>query len=167
MPLSVTADPAIVTAVRRLAPALLDPARASDRMCVRVDVLEAASADVAAQLAAPGGNAVAVPQVWIPDSSHWIAMARTTAEGISRVGEPYYPLVALNPVVIAMQPAMATRLEASGPKFGWHTLAEASRKKGDDMRLALPDPARSAAGVVTLRRSSTRLDVAVSAPRRR
>ncbi|MDP9394225.1 MAG: VWA domain-containing protein [Actinomycetota bacterium] len=68
---------------------------------------------------------------------------------------------------------MATRLEASGPKFGWHTLAEASRKKGDDMRLALPDPARSAAGVVTLealvdeaRRRGVRTEEAVISLRR-
>ncbi len=76
VPLSVTADPSIATAVRRLAPALLDPARASDRMCVRVDVLEAASADVAAQLAAPGGNAVAVRRCGSPTprtGSRWHA----------------------------------------------------------------------------------------------
>ncbi len=149
--LDITADPSIAPAMRQLVPVLADRHGPAAPVCVDATVQDAPSARVLSQLTDPDTEPEHLPDLWIPDSSRWVALAAETENGARRVAGGDTPLVALSPVVVAMKPGDAERLGADKPYFGWPQLRAAQEKEGaDNLRLALPDPARSAAGMTAL-----------------
>ncbi|MDP9417167.1 MAG: substrate-binding and VWA domain-containing protein [Actinomycetota bacterium] len=149
VPLRVTADPSIVPALREITPLVAERPAPGGKLCADLAVEEALSADAAAKLG--GRDPGEFPDVWIPDSSRWVALAAGTKQGAARIKDDDPPVVALSPVVVAMRRADAERLGATKSYFGWPQLRAAQQAEGaDNLRVALPDPARSAAGMVTL-----------------
>ena len=126
-PLRVAASPDIADDVAALASAVA-------AQC-RVEVTPVASADVVA-------NGSAGIDVWIPDSSMWLARAAEQGMAVPAAGVS----VATSPVVFALAPAAAAGLSASGGIPDLRSIL-ATRATANAIRVGLPDPAQSAAAV--------------------
>jgi hypothetical protein len=120
--------------------------------CVAVQVSSETSAVAAAQIdgqhQAMGGGPI---NAWIPDSSLWVDVARGFAIG-AKIVNPAGFSVAKSPLMIAMPAAAAARTPAFA-KDGWKLLlpATAGGPKGPaGLRVDLPDPTQTAAGLATL-----------------
>ncbi|MFS8520130.1 MAG: VWA domain-containing protein [Micromonosporaceae bacterium] len=115
--LRVAADPAIAPVLREVAVDWTDADEPEvNGLCVAVEVTEAPTADVAAQLAAAAGGAIdvaagqpttspgpdAVPHVWVPDSSYWVARVRSVSRSFF---EPELPSLATSPIVLGVTDA--------------------------------------------------------------
>ncbi len=143
-----------------LAPAVDQVARLYDRQqhqargrCAQVQVTEADPAAVAGTLDGqhpqPGLPAAGA---WIPDSSLWVAVARSFAAGARAIG-PASITVARSPLVLAMPAAAAARAPAFGAAVSWSFLLPASAggpPTDEKLRVELPDPSGSAVGLATL-----------------
>ena len=143
-----------------LAPAVGQVARLYDRQqhqvggrCAQVQVTEADPAAVAGTLDGqhpqPGRPAAGA---WIPDSSLWVAVARSFAAGARAIGTASIT-VARSPLVFAMPAAAAARAPAFGAAVSWSFLLPASAggpPADENLRVELPDPAGSAVGLATL-----------------
>lgn len=105
--------------------------------CVPVTVHSRAAADV---LTASAEGARRRPDVWIPDSSTWLARPEALEVGLPAQG----PSVARSPLVIAVPSAVADGLR-SGQRLDLARLLLAGPRGG--LRLALPAPRSSAATV--------------------
>lgn len=121
--------------------------------CARVKIVPALSAPVAAALDGQG-SASSLPAVsaWIPDSSLWVAVARSFPVG-ARLVQPSGLDVARSPLLLVMPPAAAARVPAFGASVGWNFLLPASDggpPVNQRLRVNLPDPTQSAAGLATL-----------------
>lgn len=93
-----------------------------------------------------------IPDVWIPDSSLWIAPARRTPDGEKRVPEKGESL-ASSPVVWGIPAPLAMRLARSKQKPSWRQLLPSQVQEVKAVQgptLAVPDPGRSAVGMATL-----------------
>ncbi len=135
--LTVAAAPEIADLVRE---AIAGPVAeiSPDRSC-EVTVVAGQPADFAADWQQ---DASARPDVWIPDSSMWVALA-------GRAGVPVpsgSPSVATSPLVLALAASTAQHLDPSAGPIHLNQIL-ASRKTDSPIRLGLPDPTRSAASV--------------------
>ena len=127
-PLRVAASPDIADDIAALASAQT----AED---CRVEVTPVTPADVVA-------NGTAGIDVWIPDSSMWLARAAEQGAAVPASGVS----VATSPVVFALAPAAAAGLTAAGGVPDLRSIL-ATRATANAIRVGLPDPARSAASV--------------------
>jgi hypothetical protein len=121
--------------------------------CAQVKVVSALSGPVAAALDGQG-SAGPLPAVsaWIPDSSLWVYVARSFPVG-ARVVQPSGLDVARSPLMLVMPPTAAARIPAFGASVGWNFLLPASDggpPVNQHLRVDLPDPTQSAAGLATL-----------------
>lgn len=141
--------------------------------CVEVKVRPAEPAVVAGQLSAIWDEERDGPRpdVWMPDSSAWllVASARPDAKVVLPTGVP--PSVATSPVVLAMQRPMAEALgwpkqeigltdlldnfgqyadQAGRPAGQGKTWAQFDHPEWGSLRLGMPDPTRSTAGLVSV-----------------
>jgi Ca-activated chloride channel family protein len=91
---------------------------------------------------AAGGT---VADVWIPDSSAWIATAQTAGLSIPDSN----PSVATSPLVLAVPAATATRIAPAGGKADVASIL-ASRKTAEPVRVGLPDLDESAAAIAAV-----------------
>jgi Ca-activated chloride channel homolog len=143
-----------------LAPAIRPVAQIFNRQqhmalghCVRVRVTAAQPAVVAAQIDGQGSRKGAAPvDAWIPDSSLWVDVARTFPLGAQAIQSPGVS-VARSPLVIVMPPQVARRTRVFDAPVGWNVLLPASDggpPTSEGLRVDLPDPADSAAGLATL-----------------
>ncbi|WP_344832736.1 hypothetical protein [Actinocorallia longicatena] len=91
------------------------------------------------------------PDVWIPDSSLWIATARRTDEGAQLVPAKGTSL-ASSPIVWGVPAALAVKMASSPQKPAWRMLlpAKVSNTAAAGPALAIPDPGTSATGLSTL-----------------
>jgi hypothetical protein len=89
---------------------------------------------------------------WIPDSSLWVSIARRLPGGAQAV-QPSGVVVARSPLMIVMPRAAAARLPAFGSSTGWNFLLPPSAggpPAADGVRVELPDPEQSSAGLATV-----------------
>jgi hypothetical protein len=122
--------------------------------CVTVQVTEQASAAVAARLDGQGGTGQgqAAVQAWIPDSSLWVDVARSYPAG-ARAVQPTGTEVAESPLMTVMPKAVAAATGAFDSPAGWNVLLPANAGGPpalDKLKVAIPDPTESAAGLATL-----------------
>ncbi|HEY2285860.1 MAG TPA: substrate-binding domain-containing protein [Streptosporangiaceae bacterium] len=121
--------------------------------CVTVQVTDQPSATVAARLDGqsrdPGQAAV---QAWIPDSSLWVDVARTYPSG-ARAVQPTGIEVAESPLMTVMPRAVANQTHVFDSPAGWNVLLPAAAggpPANLGLKVAIPDPSESAAGLATL-----------------
>jgi hypothetical protein len=121
--------------------------------CVEVQVTQEAPAAVASDVdgQASGAGLPAI-DAWIPDSSLWVDVARIFPVG-ARAIQPTGLSVAKSPLVIAMPPAAAAQVPAFNTSVGWSFLLGAIGGPALSplgLRLNLPDPTQSSAGLASL-----------------
>jgi Bacterial extracellular solute-binding protein/von Willebrand factor type A domain len=121
--------------------------------CVTVQVTEQSSDAVAARLdgqgSAPGQAAV---QAWIPDSSLWVDVARSYPKGAQAI-QPTGTEVAESPLMTVMAKTVASQTRAFASPAGWNVLLPAAAggpPASLGLKVAIPDPTESAAGLATL-----------------
>ncbi|HEX3389960.1 MAG TPA: substrate-binding domain-containing protein [Streptosporangiaceae bacterium] len=89
---------------------------------------------------------------WIPDSSLWVNVARSSPVG-SQLVQSTGVTVAKSPLMIVMPRSVAAQMPAFGTEVGWQFLLP-QRVGGPasalDMHVEFPDPAQSSAGLATL-----------------
>lgn len=152
-PLRVAAAPEIADAVRASADALVEAQSRAGGLCLSVDVTAADPADVAAIIAGqrdvtlagvgqPDGDAEA-PDVWIPDSSMWLARLANASPTLAAADTVS---LARSPVVVAMPEPVATSLGWPSAKLTWQALLQ---KVTTDSKLHIgtTEPARDATGL--------------------
>ena len=109
-----------------------------------------AAAAAVSQLSSPAGHAGF--DAWIPDSSLWVDVARSSPAGAQLV-RPTGVTVARSPLMIVMPRSVAAQMPAFGTEVGWQFLLP-QRVGGPASALGLhvefPDPAQSSAGLATL-----------------
>ena len=109
-----------------------------------------AAAAAVSELSSPAGHAGF--DAWIPDSSLWVDVARSSPAGAQLV-QPTGVTVARSPLMIVMPRSVAAQMPAFGTEVGWQFLLP-QRVGGPASALGLhvefPDPAQSSAGLATL-----------------
>ncbi|HEX6497629.1 MAG TPA: substrate-binding domain-containing protein [Micromonosporaceae bacterium] len=153
LPLAVAAAPDIAPAVEAAANRWTEGGAAVDGTCVTVTVTAADPAEVAAAIAGQQGatldgvgqpsGKVRVPDVWVPDSSTWLArLAAATRADPAGLG----PSIASSPVVLAMPQPVAATLGWPDAKLTWPALLQ--KVTGDGrLRTGIVEPARDASGL--------------------
>ena len=124
-----------------------------DGHCAVVHVVSEQPSTAAAEvsgLKSPSGHAGF--DAWIPDSSLWVDVARSSPAGAQLV-QPTGITVARSPLMIVMPRSVAEQMPAFGTEVGWQFLLP-QRVGGPASALGLhvefPDPAQSSAGLATL-----------------
>jgi Ca-activated chloride channel homolog len=121
--------------------------------CVKVQITPEDPAAVAGAVAgtSPSGGQPAA-DAWIPDSTLWVDAARIFALGAQRV-QTTGITVARSPLMIVMPPAAAAKVPAFNNSVGWSFLLPPNAggpTSSQQVRVELPDPTQSAAGLATL-----------------
>ncbi len=124
-----------------------------DGHCAVVHVVgEQPSAAAAAVSGLNSASGHAGFDAWIPDSSLWVDVARSSPAG-SQLVQPTGVTVAKSPLMIVMPRSVAAQMPAFGSEAGWQFLLP-QRVGGPASALGLhvefPDPAQSSAGLATL-----------------
>ncbi len=124
-----------------------------DGHCAVVHVVRVQPSTAAAEvsgLKSPSGHAAF--DAWIPDSSLWVDVARSSPAGAQLV-QPTGISVARSPLMIVMPRSVAMQMPAFGSSVGWQFILP-QRVGGPASALGLhvefPDPAQSSAGLATL-----------------
>ncbi|MGI8336027.1 substrate-binding domain-containing protein [Actinomadura scrupuli] len=147
-----------IAAAPDIAPALAGAAARFDGTevgghCVRVRIDPRAPAQAADGLSGTVEDpAAAAPDVWVPDSSLWIPVARRTPQGTAGVTATGTSL-ASSPVVWAMPAEAARALAGQGAKASWKSLIPAQVQvpaAARGPRFTLPEPAANTAGLASL-----------------
>jgi Ca-activated chloride channel homolog len=139
----VAADPQVAGIVDEV----LSSAGSDDATCVPVRVTARRSSEVASEVSRRTGQGFSapLPDIWVPDSSLWLAVARRTDVGTRRIaGQPRS--VVTSPTVIAMQRDKAEDLGWPSEQPGWSTLTAAR----SGLRVAMTDPSRDGPGLASL-----------------
>jgi Ca-activated chloride channel homolog len=159
---SCVSHPAVlrVAASADIAPVIGDVARRFDRgqpraggHCVQVLVTAVQPAVAAARINGqrPAARRPAI-DAWIPDSSLWVDIARRFPVGARAIRLTGLTL-ARSPLLIVMPGPAAARVPQFDASVGWSFLLPASAggpPSGLRLRVELPDPAQSSAGLATL-----------------
>jgi Ca-activated chloride channel homolog len=121
--LSVRTAPSLTAPLTDLATGYNASYRQVDRQCVRVRIETVGSGETAAALAAGWSQDKdgAAPDVWIPESTSWVALARTGAAATTMVPSDG-KVIATSPLVLAMPRPMATALGWPGRQLSWADL---------------------------------------------
>jgi hypothetical protein len=125
----------------------------ADGRCVTVKITEQDPAAVASEVDGQASSAGApATDAWIPDSSLWVDVARAYPQGARQV-QTTGITVARSPLMIVM-PAIAAAQDTSfNDDVGWNFLLPATvggPPAVQGVRVDLPDPAQSAAGLAAL-----------------
>jgi hypothetical protein len=121
--------------------------------CAQVHITAEPPAAAAAQVdgqSSAGQSAVA--DAWIPDSTLWVDVARLYPFGAQRV-QPTGISVARSPLMIVMPPVAAAQVPEFNNSLGWSFLlpqADGGPPSQLGLRVELPDPTQSAAGLAAL-----------------
>jgi Ca-activated chloride channel family protein len=125
----------------------------ADGSCVTVKITEEDPAAVAAQVDGQASSAgVPASDAWIPDSSLWVDVARAYPQGAQQV-QTTGITVARSPLMLVMPPAAAAEVTSFNDDVGWNFLLPApvgGPPAVQNVRVDLPDPAQSAAGLAAL-----------------
>ena len=120
--------------------------------CAEVRVIGEQSATVAAQLSGQNPAGARPVDAWIPDSSLWVDVARSSPMGAQLVRSTGVT-VARSPLMIVMPRSVAAQMPAFGTQVGWQFLLPESvggPATALGLRVEFPDPAQSSAGLATL-----------------
>ncbi|MCT9930888.1 substrate-binding and VWA domain-containing protein [Planotetraspora sp. A-T 1434] len=148
--LSVVASPDIQPAVQKVAGRFTQAGKAIDGKCVAVTVKAADSADVANAMSGSGPtNAKVNPDIWVPDSSLWLAGLAKDGSG-KPTGS-----AAHSPIVLTASKAGAEKLQAAFSPASWTGLMSAANAGNPDglakkVRVLALDPTQNAAGLGAL-----------------
>jgi hypothetical protein len=157
--LHVAAAPEIAPAVSEVTKSFNGAKHSVDGKCVRALVKASDPAGMTTVLS--GGGSVpgeADPDVWIPDSSLWVTLVRSTAKGASSVRLTPTSL-AKTPIVVATSRTFATKIRNQGIRPTWDMLLKATDalsagavSKNDmlpanSVHLQILDPNRNAGGI--------------------
>jgi hypothetical protein len=125
----------------------------ADGRCVEVKITAEDPAAVASEVDGQASSAGApATDAWIPDSSLWVDVARAYPLGAQQV-QPTGITVARSPLMIVMPAAAATDVTAFNNNVGWNFLLPTTvggPPAVQGVRVDLPDPAQSAAGLAAL-----------------
>ncbi|MEV1289919.1 substrate-binding domain-containing protein [Micromonospora sp. NPDC049679] len=153
LPLTVAAAPEIAPAVQAAASQWSKDGGAVDGICVAVQVTATDPVDVAAVVAGQHGVALAgvgqangtavAPDVWVPDSSTWLARLRIAASAFAPANAAS---IARSPVVVAMPEPVAATVGWPNKKMGWGDLLK-QVTTGTKLRTGIVEPSRDAAGL--------------------
>ncbi|ETK31559.1 substrate-binding and VWA domain-containing protein [Microbispora sp. ATCC PTA-5024] len=154
--LTVVASPDIQPAVQKVAGKFAQSGTSVDGKCVAVSVKAAGSADVANAMAGTGPTSGKLdPDVWIPDSSLWLA-------GLAKSGAAPKPSgsAAHSPVVLTASKAGAEKLQSAFSPASWTGLMSAANAANPDglarkVRVLALDPTQNAAGLGALLAGAT------------
>ncbi|MDT3444122.1 MULTISPECIES: substrate-binding and VWA domain-containing protein [unclassified Pseudofrankia] len=129
--------------------------------CVRVKVETVDSGQTASAIAAGWTDAAygSAPDVWVPESADWVALARTGAASAKMLGADG-TTVASSPVVLAMPRPMATALGWPGRQLSWSDLranegsasfwADRGHPEWGAFKIGIPSPETSSAGLAAV-----------------
>ena len=121
--------------------------------CAVVHVTSVQSPAAAAQISGTNSAAgSAAFDAWIPDSSLWVNVARSSPAGAQLVQQTSVS-VARSPLMIVMPRSVAAQLPAYGSTVGWQFLLPqrvGGPATGLGLHVEFPDPAQSSAGLATL-----------------
>jgi len=149
----VAVSPEIAPAVETVAKLFNDQRHLVTGHCAQVRITSAAPAAVAAQVDGQGpANSLPAVDAWVPDSSLWVDVARSFPMGAQLI-QPTGLDVARSPLMIVMPALAAARVPAFGVSVGWSFLlpaADGGPPSSQHLRVDLPDPTQSAAGLATL-----------------
>jgi hypothetical protein len=143
----------LAPAVERVAQAFNRQEHTAAGRCAQVQVTEDPSATVASRIDGQSSSR-GMPSVdaWIPDSSLWVDVARSFPRGAQLV-QPTALDVAQSPLMIVMPQLVARETHAFSSPAGWNVLlppADGGPPASLGLRVDLPDPTDSAAGLATL-----------------
>ena len=151
--LHVAASLDIAPAMQRIGQYFNDLNRDVGGHCAQVDVTEDRPDAVAAALSGMGNIANESPvDAWVPDSSLWLNVVRTSARGAAAL-RPTGISVARSPLVITVPRKIAATVTSASRHVEWRTLFPSSLggpSASSSLQVQLPDPAHSAAGLATL-----------------
>jgi hypothetical protein len=153
---NVAVSPDIAPAIQHVGRVFNQQNHQAAGQCVEVQITQAQPAAVASQVDGQASRA-GLPAIdaWIPDSSLWIDVARAFPLGAQAV-QPTGLSVARSPLMIVMPPAAAAQVPAFNTAVGWNFLLPGAiggpggPKSGLGLRLDLPDPTQSSAGLAAL-----------------
>ncbi len=121
--------------------------------CAVVHVTSVQSPAAAAQISGTNSAAGSASfDAWIPDSSLWVNVARSSPAGAQLVQQTSVS-VARSPLMIVMPRSVAAQLPAYGSTVGWQFLLPqrvGGPATGLGLHVEFPDPAQSSAGLATL-----------------
>jgi hypothetical protein len=125
----------------------------ADGRCVDVKVTAEDPAAVASEVDGQASSAGApATDAWIPDSSLWVDVVRAYPQGAQQV-QTTGITVARSPLMIVMPAAAAAQVPSFNNDVGWNFLLPAAvggPPQAEGIRVDLPDPAQSAAGLAAL-----------------
>ncbi len=164
MNLSVAAAPDIAPVVEKAAGRFNDSKHKVDGTCVKATVKKVEPSAVTPLLS---GQAVSNdrPDVWIPDSSLWVSLAQSNAEGGDDGGVVSTKTsLAKSPIVVGLPQSLALQLKKEGitASPSWDNLLKAAGGVAGGavtknqmipagaVRLVVPDPMKNAAGMGSL-----------------
>jgi Ca-activated chloride channel family protein len=143
----------LAPAVERVAQDFNRQDHIADGRCTQVQVTEATSAVVAARIDGQASkHGMPSLDAWIPDSSLWVDVARSFAPGAQAV-RPTGIEVAKSPLVVVTPQVVAHETHVFDSPTGWNVLlppTDGGPPKTLGLKVDLPDPADSAAGLATL-----------------
>ena len=121
--------------------------------CAVVQVTEELPATAAAQIDGTEPQHGMPPiDAWIPDSTLWVNQARAMPQG-AQVVQPTGVHVAMSPLMIVMPQTVAASLGPVAKSIGWNFLLPQTAggpPAADGVKVELPDPKLSAAGLATV-----------------
>jgi Ca-activated chloride channel homolog len=121
--------------------------------CVKVKVTrEEPAAEAAALDGASASGGLPAADAWIPDSTLWVDAASTFPLGAQRI-QTTGITVARSPLLIVMPPTAAAQVPSFNNSVGWSFLLPPNAggpTAAQQVRVELPDPTQSAAGLATL-----------------
>jgi hypothetical protein len=151
--LNVAVNLDLAPAVERVAQDFNRQEHRADGRCTQVQVTEATSATVAGRIDGQDSkNGIPSVDAWIPDSSLWVDVARSFPLGARDV-QPTGITVARSPLLVVMPKTVAAATRAFDSPTGWSLLlpqADGGPPRSLGLKVDLPDPSDSAAGLATL-----------------
>ncbi|GAA1259388.1 substrate-binding and VWA domain-containing protein [Sphaerisporangium rubeum] len=153
--LRVVASPDIAPAITKIAAAYGKSSTEANGACVAVSVKEGDPASVTNSIAGSGATAGKFDaDMWIPDSSLWVAKLRSTPKG-SGISAPAVPSIARSPVILAAPKPVIEKLSSEFGEPSWSGLMSAANAATPDglgrrIRVLPLDPTQNAAGLSAL-----------------
>ena len=151
--LNVAVSPDIAPAIQRVGQLFNKQSHVADGRCVITQISPEDPASVASVVdgqATSGG--LPTSDAWIPDSSLWVDVARAYPLGAQQV-QTTGITVARSPLMIVMPAAAAAQVPAFNNNVGWNFLVPTTAggpPAAQQVRVELPDPTQSAAGLAAL-----------------
>jgi Ca-activated chloride channel homolog len=150
--INVAVSPDLAAPLEQIAQAFNNQNHQAGGHCVAVQINQADPGQAAAQIDGQHPDATGQPiTAWIPDSTLWVDQVRGFEPGSANVSPAGFS-VARSPLMIVM-PADAAARTPSLTRLGWKLLLPHSiggPASPSDLRVDLPDPTQSAAGLATL-----------------